>query len=123
MSSWRKNFIVDLFLYVGFVLLLGTGLILHYILPHGITEIHILGPGCMQCDELMRRVMSVVTELGLAADVQHIRDLKEIAGDGPLPTPALVVNGKVKAAGKILRVEKIKKLVEQENPGDSKQSV
>jgi len=35
MSSLKKNFFVDLLLYIGFVLLLATGLILQYILPHG----------------------------------------------------------------------------------------
>ncbi|MDP8238086.1 MAG: DUF4405 domain-containing protein [Candidatus Hatepunaea meridiana] len=35
MTKSKRNLIVDILSYIGFVLLLGTGLILKYILPHG----------------------------------------------------------------------------------------
>jgi len=73
--------------------------------------IKILGPGCWQCDELEKRVMTAVAELNLPADVVHIRDLKEIAKYGVVPIPAFLVNGKVKASGKVLSVAEIKKLL------------
>ena len=73
--------------------------------------IKILGPGCWQCDELEKRVMTAVAELNLPADVVHIRDLKEIAKYGVVPIPAFIVNGKVKSAGKVLSVAEIKKLL------------
>jgi small redox-active disulfide protein 2 len=73
--------------------------------------IKILGPGCWQCDELEKRVMTAVAELNLPADVVHVRDLKEIAKYGVVPIPAFIVNGKVKASGKVLSVAEIKKLL------------
>jgi small redox-active disulfide protein 2 len=73
--------------------------------------IKILGPGCWQCDELEKRVMTAVAELNLPADVLHIRDLKEIAKYGVVPVPAIIVNGKVKSAGKVLSVAEIKKIL------------
>jgi hypothetical protein len=45
MTKPRKNFVVDVLLYVGFVLLSGTGLILQYILPHGSGRIQGSGIG------------------------------------------------------------------------------
>ena len=73
--------------------------------------IKVLGPGCWQCDELEKRVMTAVAELNLPADVVHVRDLKEIAKYGVVPIPAFIVNGKVKSAGKVLSVAEIKKLL------------
>jgi small redox-active disulfide protein 2 len=77
----------------------------------GILEIRILGPGCPRCEELMRRVMAVAAEMDLPADIQHVRDLKTIAGFGLVPTPGLVVNGQVKTAGKVPSREELKKLL------------
>jgi predicted DsbA family dithiol-disulfide isomerase len=45
--------------------------------------------------------MSVIAQMGIEADLEHIKDLKEIARYGVMGSPALVVNRKVKAVGKI----------------------
>jgi predicted DsbA family dithiol-disulfide isomerase len=45
--------------------------------------------------------MAVLAEIGLAADLEHVRDIREIAAYGVMGSPALVVDGKVVAAGKI----------------------
>jgi small redox-active disulfide protein 2 len=74
-----------------------------------VTEIRILGPGCYKCEELTQRVMTAVAELGLAADVQHVTDLKRIANYGPVPTPALVVNDEIKTMGRVPTLADIKK--------------
>lgn len=81
---------------------------------HGVIEIRVLGPGCLRCDELMRRVMAVVAELDLPADVQHIHDLNQIAAYGPAPTPVLVVNGKIRAAGKVPSAGELRDLLRPE---------
>jgi small redox-active disulfide protein 2 len=64
-------------------------------------DIKVLGPGCTQCDKLERELMEVMVELGLAASIEHVTDLKEIAKYGVMGTPALIVNGKVKAVGRV----------------------
>ena len=79
---------------------------------HGALEIRILGPGCSRCEELMRRVMTVVAELNLPADVQHVRDVKKISDYGVVFTPGLVVDGEVKASGKVPSIKEIKFLLE-----------
>jgi len=64
-------------------------------------EIKVLGQGCVQCNKLEQDVMSVLAELNIMADVQHITDIKEIGGYGVMGAPALVINGKVKSVGRI----------------------
>ncbi len=41
-----------------------------------------------------------------------VQDIKAIASAGILMTPALRVDGKVKASGKLLKVEEIKGLIQ-----------
>ena len=50
-------------------------------------SIKILGPGCPSCDRLEQTVMAVLGELGLPGDVEHVRDVKEIAAAGGLWRP------------------------------------
>jgi len=64
-------------------------------------EIKVLGPGCPQCDRLERELMEVMTELNLPADIEHVRDIKEIGKYGVMGTPALLINGEVKAVGSV----------------------
>ena len=63
-------------------------------------EIKVLGQGCAQCDRLEQELMAVMAETGVAADVDHVRDVKEIGKYGVLGMPALIINGKVKSVGK-----------------------
>lgn len=81
----------------------------------GKREIRILGPGCPRCEELMRRVMTAVAELDLPVDVQHVHDLNQIAGFGPVATPALAVDGKVKVVGKVPSVDELKRMFTRRN--------
>jgi small redox-active disulfide protein 2 len=62
-------------------------------------SIKILGPGCPSCERLESEIVQVLQELGLPADVQHIRDAKDIARYGVIATPALVINGKLMSTG------------------------
>ena len=79
-------------------------------------EIKILGPGCTNCDRLEREVVEAVSELDLAAGIDHIRDIKEIGKYGVMGSPALIINGKVKAVGKVPMKSEIRKwLVEAKN--------
>jgi small redox-active disulfide protein 2 len=64
-------------------------------------EIKILGPGCARCDKLEKDVRIILTELNIAAEVQHVRDPLAITDYGIIGTPALVINGVIKSAGKV----------------------
>jgi small redox-active disulfide protein 2 len=71
-------------------------------------EIKILGPGCPRCHEVEKRTINALAELGLAANVQKISEIKRIMEYNILSTPGLVIDGKVKCSGRIPRVEDIK---------------
>ncbi|MBF0112628.1 MAG: TM0996/MTH895 family glutaredoxin-like protein [Desulfamplus sp.] len=64
-------------------------------------EIKVLGPGCPKCKKTEELVMQVVSEAQIAASVEKVSDLMQIAGYGVFGTPAVVVNGEVKCVGKI----------------------
>jgi small redox-active disulfide protein 2 len=72
-------------------------------------EIKVLGPGCVQCDTLERTLMELLSEMDILADMEHVRDVKEIGKYGVMGTPALVINGKVMCVGKVPAKEKLKK--------------
>ena len=79
-------------------------------------EIKILGPGCANCDRLEREVMETVSELDLPAGIDHVRDIREIGKYGVMGSPALIINGKVKAVGRVpMRSEIRKWLMEAKN--------
>ncbi len=69
--------------------------------PSGPVQIRVLGPGCPSCDKLEQELMAVMAELNLPADLEHVRDVKEIACYGVMGNPALVINGKVVAVGRV----------------------
>ncbi len=83
-------------------------------------EIRVLGPGCAQCDQLDGLLRAVLAETKLVADLEHVRDIKEIAAYGAMAVPALVVNGKMVSVGKVPAREKIKEwLIAAENETSS----
>jgi small redox-active disulfide protein 2 len=69
--------------------------------PAGPIQIKVLGPGCPSCDKLEQDLMAVMEELNLSADLDHVRDVREIACYGVMGNPALVINGKVVAVGRV----------------------
>jgi small redox-active disulfide protein 2 len=74
-------------------------------------KIEILGMGCPKCTQLAERTKDAVKELGIDAEVSKVQDIKTITNYGVLVTPALVVDGVVKIAGKLLKVQEIKELI------------
>ena len=49
--------------------------------------------------------------MGIEAEVIKVQDIKTITNYGVLVTPALVVDGVVKVAGKVPKVEEIKEWI------------
>lgn len=78
-------------------------------------EIKVLGSGCFNCRKLEEMVKVALKELGMTGDVLKVTDISEIAKHGVLSTPGLIVNGKVKHAGKpIPTMDRIKELIKEE---------
>jgi hypothetical protein len=80
----------------------------------GFLEVAILGPGCYSCNKLEQDVMAVLSETDIQASLNHITDPSMMAQYGILPTPALIINGKVKSKGTIPPKSMIKKWLEEE---------
>lgn len=71
-------------------------------------EIKVLGPGCAKCKKTEKIVREAVVEAGIGARVEKVTDVMEIAGYGVFGTPAVVVDGEVKLAGKVPTKENVK---------------
>jgi len=71
-------------------------------------EIKVLGPGCPKCQKTADNVKQAVSEAGADASVDKVTDVMEIAKFGVFGTPAVVIDGDVKAVGKIPSVDEIK---------------
>lgn len=71
-------------------------------------RIVVLGPGCFECNRLEQNAKQALTEMGLAVSVDHVTDIKEIATYGFVRTPALMINGRVKAQGTVPPSRRIK---------------
>lgn len=65
------------------------------------STVRILGPGCIRCIRLAEMVMEVLDRRGIAADIEHVKDLDEIWRYGVIQTPALVVGDKVLCSGRM----------------------
>ena len=64
-------------------------------------EIKILGPGCKKCEETANLVRKVAEEHGIAVQVEKIANIETSAEFGIAATPAVVVDGDVKCAGRV----------------------
>jgi quercetin dioxygenase-like cupin family protein len=76
-------------------------------------EIKVLGAGCVVCDSLENEVMQVLTDMGLAAELEHIRDSAQIAQYKVKGTPALMINGKVMCTGTAPSKNQIRKWLDE----------
>jgi small redox-active disulfide protein 2 len=72
------------------------------------TKIQVLGPGCAKCKVLFDHANQAARELGLEYEIEKVTDISTIMGYGVMTTPALVVNGEIKLAGRAPSVEQLK---------------
>lgn len=72
-------------------------------------KIEILGPGCLRCKQLEANTRKAVEEMKKKAEIVKVTDINEIINRGVMATPAIVIDGKLKASGRIPGVEEIKK--------------
>ncbi len=71
-------------------------------------KIEVLGMGCANCNKLYQNAVEAVKLSGKEVEVQKVEDIKKIVTYGVLSTPALVIDGVVKATGKVPKVQEIK---------------
>ena len=71
----------------------------------------ILGTGCSKCNQLTAATRQAAEECGIEYQLEKVTDFMRFADYGVMFTPALVVDGELKVAGKVPSIEDIKKLI------------
>ncbi len=74
-------------------------------------KIEILGTGCPKCNQLAANVEMAAKALHVSAEISKVTDIDKIIGYGVMITPALVIDGAVVSAGKLLTQDEIKKIL------------
>ncbi len=74
-------------------------------------KIEILGTGCPKCKTLTALVTQAVADTGMDAVIAKVEDLQEIMNYGVMSTPALVIDGQVKVAGRLPSMKEIIELL------------
>lgn len=74
-------------------------------------KLQILGTGCAKCANLTNATEQAAKELGIEYEIEKVTELNRIMSFGVMMTPALVVDGTVKVAGKVPSVEQLKAML------------
>jgi len=64
-------------------------------------DIKVLGTGCANCKRLYAEAEKALVQLSAPATLTKVEDIKETMAYKILATPALVIDGEVKSAGRI----------------------
>ncbi|MDI3503544.1 MAG: hypothetical protein PWP64_480 [Candidatus Cloacimonadota bacterium] len=75
--------------------------------------IKILGTGCPKCKKLEENARKALSKTGSDATIEKVTNLDEIMDYGVMLTPALVIDEKVVASGKVLSADEIQTLISQ----------
>jgi small redox-active disulfide protein 2 len=81
-----------------------------------LVRIQVLGAGCTQCTRLYQEIIETIASMEIEADVEHVTDIREIARYGILATPALLVNGELRCAGRVPTRKRIEGWLRNEGP-------
>ena len=73
--------------------------------------IKILGTGCSKCEKLEKNLEIALKELNIDGTIEKVDNLAEIVSYGVMSTPGLVIDGQLKAIGKVPNVKDIKKML------------
>ncbi len=76
-------------------------------------KIKVLGLGCAKCEALYDNVVQALDELGIDAEVTHVKDMIQIASYGVVTPPGLWVDGQLVFQGKVLSVEELKEIFQK----------
>lgn len=78
-------------------------------------KIEILGTGCAKCKALEEVAKLAISKVGGFHSVEKIEDIMKIMEYNVVSTPGLVIDGKVVSTGKLLNVDEVLKLIQENN--------
>jgi small redox-active disulfide protein 2 len=76
-----------------------------------VKKIQILGTGCPKCKKLAESAEAAIKDLGGEFEIEKVTEINEIMKFGVMMTPALAIDGQVRAVGKVLSTEEIKQML------------
>jgi len=76
-----------------------------------VKKLQVLGVGCPKCKKLAENAAAAAKALGIEYELVKVTEIAEIMKFGVMMTPALAVDGAVKAVGKVPSPEEIQKLL------------
>jgi small redox-active disulfide protein 2 len=74
-------------------------------------KIQILGTGCPKCKTLAAVTEQAAKEAGVEYTLEKVTNINDISAFGVMFTPALVIDGEVKLAGRVPTADEVKKLL------------
>ena len=74
-------------------------------------RIEILGIGCPKCKKLYENAQAAAKELNAQVELIKVEDIQKIMDYGIMTTPAIAIDGEVKAAGRIPASDEIKQWI------------
>jgi small redox-active disulfide protein 2 len=66
-----------------------------------VKKLQILGTGCPKCKKLTEMTEAAAKSAGIEYELEKVTDIGRIVEFGVMTTPALVVDGQVKVAGRL----------------------
>jgi small redox-active disulfide protein 2 len=72
-------------------------------------KIEVMGTICAKCKSLPKNVEKAVQESGIQGEIIKVDSIQEIMDRGVMMTPALYIDGKSMAVGRVASVEEIKR--------------
>jgi len=82
-------------------------------------EIKVLGGGCARCKKLVEDARQAVAQAGADAQVAYVSDMAEMLRYDIPSTPAIVIDGEVKAAGRLPGIPEIVAWIRDASAQDS----
>ena len=77
----------------------------------GVCCIKVLGAGCKSCHDQYENVEAAVKNLELGIHVEYITDMQKVMEYGVMSMPAIVINEKVVAMGKVLKTSDVENIL------------
>jgi small redox-active disulfide protein 2 len=64
-------------------------------------KIKVLGTGCAKCQALEKTTKEAIKDLGIDAEIEHVRDIQKIMEYPILSTPGLVIDENLVSSGRV----------------------
>lgn len=76
-------------------------------------KIEVFGAGCPKCRKTEELFMRALSEMNMAADLHHVKDMSEMIKRGVMFTPAVFINGKKVIEGKVPTMPEVERLIKE----------